>query len=1021
MLSMRTSVFTLTLLSFLLLLSSGILAQVGYQFGQNKVHYKDFDWKVFRTEHFDVHYYPEAEQAAHDAARMAERGYDYLSEVLQHDIKERVPLILYASLNDFQQTNVINSFISDGVRGFAESMKNRVVIPITGSYREFNHVLVHELVHAFQFDIMAMKLGNNRTNVPLWVMEGMAEYLSNNMDNITRMWVRDGIQRDKLLTVKQLNGTFDIRVYRIGQSFFHYIGENFGKEMVGTLFKSAIHQGGFEQSLKRHIKMSEKEVTEAWHKFAKAHSLPVDSTLKAPAEVAQKITRQRSFYHRMNVVPSISPDGEHVAYIANQNLKEEIYLLSEDNNASFVDQRLIKGGDSKRFEALRFFDTAIGWSRDGNMISFISKSGRDDAIYIMDPHSREVRNRYVFDELNGLQSPTFSPEGDRIAFVGIRGGISNLYLLDLETGKLDQKTDSRYTVFHPQWSADGKSIVYTTDQGPDSDAQALIFSDYDIARYHLDSGEIEFLTDLNGSVTNPQLSPDGETVAFISDHQGIANIYQMNINTRELRRLTSLKNGVSGITNTTPSFSWSANGKRMVFSAFYDNAWHLFRMNVDEMLAESLDEQIVTLDPVVMTSTMGAPTADAEPESRAVQPVDSLTALVSDTTVSTEAAAEVLASSEGGWIPELSDPYDIYRGYELEDPDSVESKNYSHRFKLDAIGVGASVGGFFGSVGAAQFLFSDMLGDHNVILSTEVSFSDFSSSDFGLTYFNQANRMSWGVQAFQTSNYFSAFLTGPNSIGFLRNTYRGVNGIAAYPFSRFSRLEFFGGFTWVDQNLVEDNFRGGRFDRDVTTLNSFTYGQLGSALVFDNTLYGALGPTGGSRSRFSVQTTTSDFQFTNLEADYRKYFQLPGRSVLAFRGTAAASVGDDARIFGLGGPYTFRGTDFNEILGSKFVLSNLEYRFPLLGFLTSSFDLLSGAAFFDAAGAWGVDAPGFISETFQPFTTDGGFRLNDLNAAYGVGARVSLGFFYLGYDLAWRTDLQNVSAPRSQFSLGTFF
>ncbi|MGH1362491.1 MAG: LpqB family beta-propeller domain-containing protein [Calditrichia bacterium] len=1017
--SVRTSVFALTFLLSFLLLSSGLMAQVGYQFGQNKVHYKDFDWKVFRTEHFDVHYYPEEEQAAYDAARMAERGYDYLSEVLEHDIKKRIPLILYASLNDFQQTNVISGFIGEGTRGVTESLKNRVVLPITGSYREFNHVLVHELVHAFQFDIMALKLTSTRSNVPLWVVEGMAEYLSNNMDNITRMWVRDGLERDKLLTVKQLNGTFDIRVYRLGQSFWHYIGETYGKEKVGAIFKSAIHQGGFDQALKKHISKNEKEVTKDWHAYAKANALPGDSTLQSPSDIAQQITRQRSFYHRMNVVPSISPDGEHVAYIANQNLKEEIYLLSEDNNASFVDQRLIKGGDSKSFEALRYFDTAIGWARDGKKIAFVSKSGQDDAIYIMDPHSRKVLQRFIFDELNGLQSPTFSPEGNRIAFVGIRGGISNLYLLDLDSGALDQRTDDRYAVLHPQWSPDGGSIAFTTDRGPDANEAELIFSDYDIARYHLSTGNVELLTDLQGSVTNPQLSPDGETVAFVSDHQGIANIYRMNIGSRELQRLTSFKNGISGITNTTPSFSWSANGERMVFSAFYDNAWHLFRLNAKQIEELAAETPSVTLDPVSEITKAAMANKEPRPIKEMVSTSDSMLAINNED--STLGEAEVIASSESDWIPELADQNDIYRSYELEEPDSVESTNYRKRFKLDAVGVGGSVGGFFGSVGAAQFLFSDMLGDHSVILSTEVSFSDFSSSDFGLTYFNQANRISWGVQAFQTSNIFSVFRTGINSLGYLRNTYRGVNAVAAYPFSKFSRLEVSGGFTWVDQNLVQDNFSNRGIDRDVETLNSFTYGQVGTALVFDNTLYGPVGPTGGSRSRFSVETTTSDFQFTNLQADYRKYFQLPGRSVLAYRATAAASLGEDERIFGLGGPYTYRGADFNEILGSKFVLSNLEYRFPLFGFLTPRLDLISGAAFFDAAGAWGIDAPGLISETFQPFTADGGFRLNDLNAAYGVGARVSLGYFYLGYDVAWPTDLKDISAPVSQFSLGTFF
>ncbi len=343
------------------------LSQSVTQFGQNKVHYKNFDWSVFRTEHFDVHYYSEEKQAAFDAARMAERGYDYLSEVFDHKIKERIPLLLYASVNDFQQTNIVQGMIGDGTRGVTESLKNRVALPITGSYREFNHVLIHELVHAFQFDIILRpdkQITKGRFNPPLWFVEGMAEYLSVGMSNATRMWVRDGLENDNLLTVDKLNNTFDIRVYRLGESLWYYIGEKYGKRKVGDILKTAVSLGKFEPALKTQLKTDPKKLTEKWHTAMRELVYQTDITLKEPGDIAQQITKKTGIFHRMNIVPAVSPDGKDIAYVSNKNLKDDILLISKSGDKDQKEDRLIKGGESNRFEVLRFFDTAINWSRD---------------------------------------------------------------------------------------------------------------------------------------------------------------------------------------------------------------------------------------------------------------------------------------------------------------------------------------------------------------------------------------------------------------------------------------------------------------------------------------------------------------------------------------------------------------------------------------------------------------------------------------------------------------------------------
>jgi Tol biopolymer transport system component len=967
--------------------------QTGGYFGQNLLLYKNFEWSVFRTEHFDVHFYSEEQKAAQDAARMAERGYDYLSATLNHQMKERIPLILYASLNDFQQTNVVSDLLDQGTRGVTESLKNRVVLPMTGSYREFNHVLVHELVHAFQYDMMSGALASGRFNPPLWLVEGMAEYLSAGMDNTTRMWVRDGLLNDHLLTVEQLNNAYDIRVYRLGQSLWHYIGETYGKQAVGTLFRSAAGLKDQNLAFQEVLGIDSKELTKRWHAFARMLAMPADSMLHTPAQIAEQITHQHGYYHRINVVPSVSPDGKRIAYVANKDLNEDIFLLSQEPNGEWREERLLQGGASKRFETLRFFDSAIGWSRDGHQLAFISKSGKDDALYVMNPDNKKVTHKLVFKALNGLESPSFSPGGDEIVFVGIAGGISDLYVVELASGNLKRLTDDRFAELHPQWSPDGMAIVFVTDRGPGTDEEKLLFGDYDLAVFHLSDKSVEMLTSLPGNATSPQWSADGSAIAFISDHQGIPNIYRLELASKTITPLTSLRNGISGITETTPALSWSANGATMVFTAFQKNNWQLYRLHFPAVPVVAISR--VEVDSSTLIQYIVAPPV-AEGEAHFTPPV----------------------TTDSLWLPALADANVVYANYTLEPVEAVTQRDYSSRFKLDAVAVGGGYDTYFGAAGQAVFLFTDMLGNHNLYLSTAMQFSNPLHSDLGVLYYNQGHRINYGIQAFQSNVQYTAGAT-VNSVMYLRNTYRGFNAIAAYPFNRFARFELSGGMTWVDQDLVQETYNFSNMERETIDLEIYKYVQAGAALVFDNTTYGALGPASGSRSRFSVETTAQDFQFTNFYVDYRRYLNIRHRSVLSWRLTGGASVGRDQQIFSIGGPYTYRGADYDALAGTRFLISNLEYRFPVFPFLPPTFDFLSAAAFYDAAAAWGVDIPGYGKETFRPFSSD--LRLADLKSALGLGVRFNIGYFLLQYDVAWPTDWQNFSKPVKMFSIGTFF
>jgi hypothetical protein len=266
---------------------SSIPAPASAQFGRNKVQFDDFEFQVLRTDHFDIHFYPEETEAVLDAARMSERWYERFARTFQHEFERSKPVIFYANHPDFQQTNTLSGFIGEGTGGVTESLKNRVIMPLTGSYWDTDHVLGHELVHAFQYNIAQSRRGGGLqglSTLPLWLIEGMAEYLSvGREDPLTAMWVRDAIRRDDLPTIHQMTNDTRFFPYRFGQALWAYIGGTYGDDAVTQTYRRALRVG-FEGAIEQVLGMSTDTLSVRWKEQITHDYLPLMEGRSVPTE-----------------------------------------------------------------------------------------------------------------------------------------------------------------------------------------------------------------------------------------------------------------------------------------------------------------------------------------------------------------------------------------------------------------------------------------------------------------------------------------------------------------------------------------------------------------------------------------------------------------------------------------------------------------------------------------------------------------------------------------------------------------
>ena len=418
-------------LSVSLGLPASAAAQGGY-FGRNKVQYRDFKFEVLKTTHFDIYYYPEEAQAAQMAARMAERWYTRLSTLLDHDLSGRQPLILYASGPHFRQTNAIQGEIGEGTGGVTEAYKRRIVLPFAGPIESTDHVLGHELVHAFQYDITGTNVSGNvagALGLPLWFIEGMAEYLSiGPVDPHTAMWIRDASRQAKLPNVSHLNSG-EYFPYRWGQALWAYIGGKYGDDAIAGIYRDAIRSGSAEMALKNVSGLDDKALSAEWHTAIHDQYGPVLEATTRAKTFGELVSKDQS-KHATNVSPALSPDGRFVVYFSSRDLLSMDLFLAEASTGRIV-RKLVDTGTNSHFTTLQFIGSAGAWSPDSHRFVVPAVRGGEAVLAIIDVQTGNRVREIELPSVGEVLNPSWSPDGKSIVFSATVGGDSDLFIYDL--------------------------------------------------------------------------------------------------------------------------------------------------------------------------------------------------------------------------------------------------------------------------------------------------------------------------------------------------------------------------------------------------------------------------------------------------------------------------------------------------------------------------------------------------------------------------------------------------------------
>lgn len=709
----------------LLLLVSSASAQFFY-FGRNKVQYTDFEWRVLKTDHFDIYYYPEMKDLAERGAFIAEESYKEFEQKFNHNVQNRIPLIFYSTHHHFQQTNVTPGFIPEGVGGFFEFLKGRVVIPYTGSLWDFRHVIRHELVHVFMHSkinrvLLDHRLAQDRLP-PLWFVEGLAEVWSIEWDVQGEMVMRDAVVSGYLVpldNIDRIAGTY--LMYKEGQAVLQFVNDRYGEEKILLFMENFWKSTSFEEVFKLTTGKNYKEFDEEWTYALKKRYYPILAEYDQPSGASKAIVTTG-----FNSKPVFYRKGEkrYIYFIGNQTGYTSVFRQDLDN-ADAKPELIIEGEKTDEFEAFHLFQSKMDISKEG-ILAFVTKSGENDVFHLYDIEKGNVIETLRFKHLVALGSPSWSPDAKQMVFSSVdKSGNSDLYVWNFERQQLLRLTNDIYDDRDPAWSPAGNKIVFSSDRS----AYGKL-GKYNLFIYDTTAHDILYLTYGDNSFYAPSWSRDGAHLVFTSDIDGGRNVWMMPFDDAD-----SLPNRFRKITHFTtaafdPAFTDSAG---LVFTAF-----------------EKFSFQIRMIDDVF----------EGYDSSRVVRAVS-------------------IPSMRSHWRPQA-----------LGGESEIKSLKYTGEYSLDIAQSQIATDPVFGTAGGAFLALSDILGNdqyyfllYNTAQSQDELLQSFNIAVSRLSLHRRAN-FAYGIFRFSGRRYD---LTDPD-LFFYERVFGGYFSLS-YPLSKFKRID----------------------------------------------------------------------------------------------------------------------------------------------------------------------------------------------------------------------------------------
>jgi len=1039
-------------------------------FGKNKVQYSTLSWWMRPSKNYTLYYHQNSDNLPQIANRWIANAYKSLSDNLNFTHDTPIPIILYGNPSLFAHTNIISEILPEGVGGFTEVFKNRVAVPFSGSYTELRHVLHHELVHAFVFGIVFDKFGGasamiNNAQIPFWFNEGCAEYLSTGWNCEDDMFLMEQTLNNTVpLPSSQLDGYM---AYKAGQSFLHFLHKSRGDSAFSCFLKQFRKTKMVDNSIQKIYKKTTEDLGKEWFKELRRLYWPEIAQREDPSTKCKFVTSHLKTKDQYNLRPKISPDGKKIAFFSDR--KDYTRILITDKNGKVIHQ-VRQNGFGGFFESFHPFRSGICWSPDGKLLAFVTLHKGRDEIRIVDVTKKKLIKKIRL-PLGSISSPDWSKNGKDIVFSAITDGLSDLYIYNIESDSLKRLTESLQYEADPRFSPDGQKIIFSiedTSGSPLHPNSPYGSTPSELATIDLSTGNLSIITNTKWNEKQPCFSPDGKSILYVSDRNGLDNLYICPLDSTEKSR--PLTDFVGGCSNP----DWALDSTYIVFSLFQNQGWDVLlienpiqKLTKDSLIttqwvkswsdssvsfftkAEIKDDSTTEVkEPAypgkkhrssgkVNTLQNKKSTHDDSTNSVSVSNKNSDTLTVNDS-LKNQSVAPVLDSSsqnstdsikiavsKTGQDTLLSTLPTTGSDSSQQKTDTVTIKDskvlpYRLKFTPDMVAFGLGISNYYSPAGQMLLSFSDLMGDHRITVAADIQGNLKEYMHLYLSYVYLRSRADVGVGGFFNKDYSYADIFGKR---LYHDQESGAFLFISFPFSTFTRLDLELFYRDIKRDPLNSD---DPFVKSTAFLPSLSF-------CFDNILWGITGPLNGVRASSRILLSPPiDFvndHFVSFDTDIRAYLHLFDRFVWANRVFLGVSKSLDdrasARRYFLGGndnwfSYSINEENYNQNIYNSFYS---DFVTPFRGYnymdITGSRVAVLNSEFRfpfirEISVAWPL--PMQIRYINGAIFTDIGNAWNGdernhglplpekIYGGFGFGMRADLGFFILRFDRGWPTD-----------------
>lgn len=1053
-------------------------------FGKNKVQYSALSWWMRPSTHYTLYYHQNINTLPAIANRWIANAYKSLSDNLNFTHDTPIPIILYGNPSLFAHTNIISEILPEGVGGFTEIFKNRIAIPFSGSYTELRHVLHHEMAHAFVFGIVFDKFGGasamiNNAQIPFWFNEGSAEYLSTGWNCEADMFLMEQTLNNAVpLPGPQLGGYM---AYKAGQSFLHFLHKSRGDSAFSSFLKQFRKTKTVDNSILKVYKKTTEDLGKEWFKELRRLYWPEIAQRDDPSTKCKFVTSHLKTKDQFNLRPRISPDGEKIAFFSDR--KDYTRILITDKKGKVIHE-VSQSGFGGFFESFHPFRSGMCWSPDGKQLAFVTLHKGRDEIRIVDVAKKKLIKKIRL-PLGSISSPDWSKNGKNIVFSAITDGFSDLFIYNVESDSLKRLTESLQYEADPHFSPDGQKILFSiedTTGSPLHPNSPYGSTPSELAILQLSTGDISIITNTKWNEKQPCFSPDGKSIAYVSDQNGLDNLYICPLDSTEKSR--PLTDFVGGCSNP----DWAQDSSCIVFSLFQNQGWDVLMIENPEkkLTKDSLittqwvkswsdssvsffKKAVIKTDSVTeikeparsgkklrstgkgKNSQNKKSTKDDSTNTQSVSHKNSDSSTVTDSLKNLPVTTAIDSSSQNSTDSTKIAATDTNQSTLTSTPPDTDSDSslqtdtaflggskvlpYRLKFTPDMVAFGLGMSNYYSPAGQMLLSFSDLMGDHRITVAADIQGNLKEYMHLFASYIYLRSRADIGVGGFFNKDYSYADIFGRR---LYHDQESGAFFFIRFPFSTFTRL---------DLELFYRDIKRDPVDSEDPAVKSTAF--LPSlSFSFDNILWGITGPLNGVRASSRILLSPPlDFvndHFISLDTDIRAYLHLFDRFVWANRVFLGISKSLDgrasARRYFLGGNDNWFSYSINEEKYDQNIYNSFYSDFvtPFRGYnyldMTGSRVAVLNSEFRfpfirEISIVWPLPMQiryingalfADIGNAWNGDESYHGLPLPEkIYGGFGFGMRADLGFFILRFDRGWPTDWRReVGKPINYFSLG---